>query len=53
MTKRFCPPRFSLRCRFGFHDWQLSKFVPLTITGPVYVCDRCGKQQSYDHGERV
>lgn len=42
--------RHSLRCRLGFHDYRLSRFIPLNITGPVFVCDRCGKQVSYDHG---
>lgn len=53
MTRRFCPPRRSLRCFLGFHDWRISRLIPLNITGPVYICDRCGRQQSYDHGDRV
>lgn len=53
MTRHFRPPRFSFRCRLGIHDWRATRFIPLTITGPVYVCDRCSKQRSYDHGVRV
>lgn len=53
MTWQFRPPRRSLRCRLGFHVYRPSRFIPLTITGPVYSCDRCGKQVNYDHGDRV
>lgn len=42
-----------IRCALGFHDWRRSRFVPLTITGPTYVCADCRKQVNYDHGRKV